>query len=96
MRARAFATIAGLTALTLAGGAAALVIYLRLIRDWGPTRAGTYAFVTPIVATALGAIVLGERLGPLEIAGALVLLGAAALVLSGGFAPRSVGPPPTA
>jgi hypothetical protein len=25
-----------------------------------------------------------------------VLLGAAALVLSGGFAPRSVGPPPTA
>ena len=40
---------------TLVGGAAALVIYLRLIRDWGPTRAGMYAFVTPIVATALGA-----------------------------------------
>jgi drug/metabolite transporter (DMT)-like permease len=88
--------LASLAWTTLAGGAAALVIYLRLIRDWGPTRAGTYAFVTPIVATALGAIVLGERLGPLEIAGALVLLGAAALVLSGGFAPRSVGPPPTA
>jgi len=88
--------VASLAWTTLAGGAAALVIYLRLIRDWGPTRAGTYAFVTPIVATALGAIVLGERLGPLEIAGALVLLGAAALVLSGGFAPRSVGPPPTA
>jgi len=55
-----------------------------------------YAFVTPIVATALGAIVLGERLGALEVAGALTLLAAAALVLSGGFAPKSVGPPPTA
>lgn len=78
--------LASLTWTVLAGGAAALVIYLRLIRDWGPTRAGMYAFVTPIVATALGAFFLGERLGALEIAGALVLLGAAGLVLSGGFA----------
>ncbi|MBK7592578.1 MAG: EamA family transporter [Betaproteobacteria bacterium] len=80
----------------LVGGAAALVIYLRLIRDWGPTRAGMYAFVTPIVATALGAAVLGERLGPLEIAGAVVLLAAAALVLSGGFVRRPVDATPPA
>ena len=79
-----------------AGGAAALVIYLRLMRDWGPTRAGMYAFVTPIVATGLGALVLGERLGALEIVGALVLLAAAGLVLSGGFAPRTDGRPPNA
>jgi len=79
----------------LAGGAAALVIYLRLLRDWGPTRAGMYAFVTPIVATALGALVLGERLGALEIVGALTLLAAAALVLAGGRAPNAGGPPPT-
>jgi drug/metabolite transporter (DMT)-like permease len=76
------------------GGAAALVIYLRLIRDWGPTRAGMYAFVTPIVATALGAVVLGERLGMLEIAGAAVLLAAAGLVLSGGFPRPGTGTAP--
>ena len=87
--------VASLAWTALAGGAAALVIYLRLMRDWGPTRAGMYAFVTPIVATALGALVLGERLGALEIAGALTLLAAAALVLSGGFTPKAGGPPPT-
>lgn len=88
--------VASLAWTALAGGAAALVIYLRLIRDWGPTRAGMYAFVTPIVATGLGAIVLDERLGALEIAGALTLLAAAALVLSGGTATRPASPPPGA
>ncbi len=82
--------------LVFAGGVAAVWIYLRLIRDWGPTRAGMYAFVSPIIATALGAAVLGERLGALEIAGAVVLLSAAALVLPG---PKDVvqvaGPPET-
>jgi drug/metabolite transporter (DMT)-like permease len=75
--------------LAFVGGAAALTIYLRLIRDWGPTRAGMYAFVTPIIATALGAVVLGERLGALEIAGALVLLAAAGLVLPARLESRS-------
>ena len=78
--------IASLAWLAFAGGAAALLIYLRLIRDWGPARAGMYAFVTPIIATALGAGVLGERLGTLEIIGAVVLLAAAGLVLTDGLA----------
>lgn len=67
--------------MVLAGGVAALAIYLRLIRDWGPARASMYAFISPIIATCLGAAFLGERLGPLEIAGAIVLLAAAGLVL---------------
>jgi drug/metabolite transporter (DMT)-like permease len=77
--------IASLAWLVFAGGAAALLIYLRLIRDWGPARAGMFAFVTPIIATALGAAVLGERLGTLEIIGAVVLLASAGLVLTDGL-----------
>lgn len=77
------------------GGAAALVIYMRLIRDWGPARAGMYAFVTPVVASLLGVVVLGERLGPLELAGGAVMLAAAALVLSGSKArPTAAGTAP--
>jgi drug/metabolite transporter (DMT)-like permease len=75
------AMLACMAWMVLAGGVAAVAIYLRLIRDWGPARAGMYAFVSPIIATGLGAAFLGERLGPLEIVGALVLLAAAALVL---------------
>jgi drug/metabolite transporter (DMT)-like permease len=78
--------------LALPSGAVGLVIYLRLIRDWGPTRAGMYAFVSPLIAVALGAWLLGERLGPLEWIGGAAMLGAAALVLPG----RAVGAPSAA
>lgn len=88
--------LASLAWLAFAGGVAALTIYLRLIRDWGPTRAGMYAFVTPIIATLLGAVVLDERLGPLEIGGAVVLLAAAGMVLPSRLAsePKTPDRPP--
>ena len=83
------AVLASMVWLVVAGGVAGMTIYLRLIRDWGPTRAGMYAFVAPIIATAMGAAFLGERLGWLEAAGAALMLGAAALVLP---APRPALP----
>lgn len=70
------------------GGVLGLTIYLRLLRDWGPSRAGMYAFVSPIIATALGALVLDERLGPLEAAGGALMLAAAALVLPADPSPK--------
>ena len=75
--------LASLLWLSIAAGAAGLTIYLRLIRDWGPTRAGMYAFVSPLIAVVLGALVLGERLGPMEWIGGAAMLAAAALVLPG-------------
>jgi len=80
--------------MVIAGGIGATVIYLRLIRDWGPSRAGMYAFVTPIIATTLGVIVLHERLGTLEIVGAFVLLSAVALVIPHGETERGERTPP--
>ncbi len=81
--------VASLAWLVFAGGVAALLIYLQLIRDWGPARAGMFAFVTPIIATALGAVVLSERLGILEIVGGAVLFAAAGLVLTDGLVRRA-------
>jgi drug/metabolite transporter (DMT)-like permease len=80
--------LASLIWLSLAAGAAGLTIYLRLIRDWGPTRAGMYAFVSPLIAVVLGALLLGERLGPTEWLGGAAMLAAAALVLPGRVAGR--------
>ena len=40
---------------------------------------GTYAYVNPVVAVALGALILGERLGPGLLAGAVLILGAVLL-----------------
>jgi len=82
------APLAAMLFLALASGAAGIVIYLRLIRDWGPTRAGMYAFVSPLIAVVLGAVLLGERLGPMEWLGGAAMLAAAALVLPG----RGAGP----
>ena len=56
-------------------------MYLELLRRWGPLRAGLYCFVSPIVALVTGAIVLGERLEPIQFVGAAVLISAAALVM---------------
>lgn len=87
--------LAALAWMTVVGGVVGMTAYLRLIRDWGPARAGLYAFVSPIVATALGAAVLGERLGPLEVAGGAVMLAAAALALPGSAGGRRAPPSAT-
>jgi drug/metabolite transporter (DMT)-like permease len=75
------AALAGMAWLVVGGGVVGMTIYLRLLRDWGPTRTGMYAFVAPIIAVATGAVALGERLGWLEAVGAALMLTAAALVL---------------
>jgi drug/metabolite transporter (DMT)-like permease len=85
--------LASLLWLSIASGAGGLTIYLRLIRDWGPTRAGMYAFVSPLIAVVLGAVALGERLGPLEWIGGAAMLAAAALVLPGRGAGAARGAP---
>lgn len=67
--------------LVLGGAVIGFTIYLRLLRDWGPSRVGLYAFVSPIIAVAVGVMVFGEPFGPFELLGSLVMLTAAALAL---------------
>jgi drug/metabolite transporter (DMT)-like permease len=67
--------------LTLGGSIIAFTLFLYLLRVWGPTRAGLFAFVSPVVALVTGALALGERIDPLQALGATVLLGAAAFTV---------------
>lgn len=67
--------------LVVFGSAVAFAMYLRLLRDWGPTRAGMYAFVSPVVATGLGIAVFGETLSATDVAGGVLMLVAAWLAL---------------
>lgn len=59
----------------------AYTIYLRLMRNWGSARAGLYAFVSPVVALLLGALVFGEELGIRQVVGAALMLSAAAMAM---------------
>ena len=79
--------LAGWLFLVLFGSLVAFTIYLRLLRDWGPLRAGLYAFISPVIAVALGAVVFAEAFGPVEALGSVLMLGAAWLALT-----RSVSP----
>ena len=55
--------------------------FLRLLRDWGPYRAGTYAFVSPIIAVGVGMALAGERYTLLEFFGAALMLAAVGMSL---------------
>lgn len=77
------AAVCSLVFLVLAGTVAAYTIYLRLLRDWGTVRAGLYAFVSPIIALILGAILFNETIGGIELLGGFLLLVAAGVALHG-------------
>lgn len=55
----------------------ATTMYFLLVRDWGASRPGTYAFISPVIAVAIGTTVFEEKLDWGKAAGmALMLLGA--------------------
>lgn len=56
-------------------GLAATLIWFALVRRIGATRAATYHFLNPFFGTAIAAALLGERLGVLDVAGALIVAG---------------------
>jgi drug/metabolite transporter (DMT)-like permease len=63
------------------GSLGASTIFLLLVRDWGATKAGSYAFVSPIIAVLLGLAVSGEALHPADAAGMGLMLVAAWVAL---------------
>ena len=74
-------TLASILFLSLLGTIVAFTLYLVLLRDWGSARAGLYAFVSPIVALAVGAWLFDETIGAPEVIGAILLLVAAGVAL---------------
>lgn len=67
--------------LLLPGSLGATLIYFLLVRDWGASRTGTYAFVSPVVGVVLAVLLFGEHIDIFDVLGMTLMLGAAGLVL---------------
>jgi drug/metabolite transporter (DMT)-like permease len=78
-----FASIAAFAYLVLVGALVGYVAYIWLLHNVSVTAASTYAFVNPVVAVALGAVVLGEAVTPLTLVAAALIVGAVVLLLIG-------------
>ena len=72
---------AGWLFLVIFGSLIGYTVYMRLLRDIGASRAGAYAFVSPVVAVLLGVLVLRESVGIIDVVGMVILLGAAWLAM---------------
>ena len=65
---------AALAYLVVAGSIVAFTAYVWLIHHESPTRVGTYAYVNPVIAVALGYFFGGETVGPRTLLGTLLVL----------------------
>jgi drug/metabolite transporter (DMT)-like permease len=74
--------------LLLPGAVMATTIYFQLVRDWGASRAGAYAFVSPVIAVVLGMTLFGEHADWSDLVGMVLMLAAAGLALR----PRAAKP----
>jgi drug/metabolite transporter (DMT)-like permease len=83
-------SVIALAYLILFGSVVAYSAYEWLLQNAPPRIAGTYAFVNPVVAVALGWWLLGETAGWPAVAATLVIAAAVALIVFGGkVAPRN-------
>jgi probable blue pigment (indigoidine) exporter len=69
------ANLAGYAYLASVGAALAYALWFRGIRALSPTNVTFLALLSPVVATALGWIALGQHLTALQALGALIILG---------------------
>ncbi len=60
--------------LIVAGSIVGFTAYVWLLHHESPTKVGTYAYVNPVVAVALGYFAGGEAVGPRTLLGALLVL----------------------
>ncbi len=77
------ASVSAFVYLVLVGALVGYVAYIWLLHHVSVTAASTYAFVNPVVAVVLGALVLGEQITPLTLVAAALIVGAVALLLIG-------------
>lgn len=65
--------IAAFAYTTLIPGLAATYVWVVLLHRIGATRAATFHFLNPVFGVAIAALLLGERLGPLDLVGVLIV-----------------------
>jgi drug/metabolite transporter (DMT)-like permease len=69
--------------LVICGSLIGYTTYMRLLRDVGASRAGSYAFVSPVIAVALGVVFFAEEVTLLDVVGMIVMLSGAYLAMGG-------------
>jgi drug/metabolite transporter (DMT)-like permease len=74
--------------LVVAGSLGAFTAYVWLLRNAPLSQVATYAYVNPVVAIALGAVILGEDVTPLVVAGAGIIVASVAVTVRQEAAPR--------
>ncbi len=74
-------SIAAFFYLVVAGSLVAFTAYVWLLHHAPISKVATYAYVNPVVAVGLGALVLAEPLTPAIVAGAVVIVGAVAFTV---------------
>jgi drug/metabolite transporter (DMT)-like permease len=75
------ASLAAWAYLAVAGSLVAFSAYTWLLGHTRPAVATSYAYVNPVVAVALGALLGGERVGPEVLVAVLLIVAATALVM---------------
>lgn len=76
--------------LVVFGSIVAFTAYTWLLANVPVSTVGTYAYVNPIVAVVLGALILGETLTPRTILASVIIIGAVVAMVSG--RPRDAEP----
>ena len=79
--------IASVLVLGVVCSAIAFLAFFALIAETGPGRATIITYVNPVVAVALGVVLLDERIGPSAVAGLLLILAGSWLSTGGKLPP---------
>ena len=72
--------IGALAYLILFGSILGYSSYIYILQKWPASKAGTYAYVNPVVGVILGAVILGEPVSPNVFISAIIILGGVFLV----------------
>jgi drug/metabolite transporter (DMT)-like permease len=76
------ASILGLLYLVVAGSLLAFTAYVWLLQNAPISKVATYAYVNPMIAIVLGAIILNESITATMLVGAAAIIGSVALVVA--------------
>ncbi len=70
--------------LLIPGSLISTTMYFLLVRDWGASKPGTYAFISPVIAVIVGCSLFGEKLHWPDALGMALMLSGAGLALRRG------------
>lgn len=59
--------------LVLIGSAVGFVLYIVLLKAWGPSKVSPYAFATPLVAIILDYVLFSQLIGTIEFIGLIII-----------------------